>query len=116
MQAVFQPQIFVSDPSCFRFRVALALVRAGHDVHGSTLELNRVKELEAEESESVSSSNLASRFRRRLLRLLSVTPVICDLLAPSEYRHVLAGMDVVIDAAGGADIEELGPTILANYA
>ncbi|KAK9900076.1 NAD(P)-binding protein [Cystobasidium minutum MCA 4210] len=69
--------------------VALAFVRAGHDVFGATRALYDYKKLEYEE----------------------ITPLICDFLSPSEYRHLIPQMDAVVDVSGGEDEEELGPTI-----
>ena len=72
------------------FRVALALVRAGHDVYGTTRSAEAAKKLEQAE----------------------ISPRVVDPLDPSQWKHLIAEMDVVIDAVGGSDIVKAGHSIL----
>ena len=71
-------------------RVALAFVRAGHEVIGTTRSTSSAKGLEAQE----------------------ITPRVVDPSDPASFRHLIAEVDVVIDTVGGNSIAEIGHTIL----
>jgi len=69
---------------------ALALIRAGHEVIGTTRSAESARKLEAAE----------------------ITPKVCDPLDPSQYADLIGQVDVVIDTVGGDTLYKVGHTIL----
>ncbi|PCH40180.1 NAD(P)-binding protein [Wolfiporia cocos MD-104 SS10] len=70
--------------------VAQALVRAGHIVYGVTRSQAKVKQLAAEE----------------------IIPIVADTNNPGVWLPLVAKLDVVIEAIGGADVRTLSAALL----
>lgn len=84
---LFSATGFVGNP------VALAYVRAGHDVYGVTRNESKAQELQAEESE-------CSLFSVSVMYALSdtqVTPVVAS--RPEGWEPLVDNMDLIVDAS-----------------
>ena len=91
---------------------ALALIRAGHEVIGTTRSAESAKKLEALESKSPLLNTVDADATSDIFRAFAVTPKVCDPLDPSQYKDLIAEVDVVIDAVGGDKLYKVGHTIL----
>ncbi|KDQ52241.1 hypothetical protein JAAARDRAFT_40362 [Jaapia argillacea MUCL 33604] len=72
--------------------IAQALVRAGHIVYGVTRSASKAKELAVEE----------------------IIPIVADVSDTQSWVHLVAGVDVVIDAVGGMEILALADKFLTG--
>ncbi|KAK4057089.1 hypothetical protein OIO90_001989 [Microbotryomycetes sp. JL221] len=70
--------------------ICAAFIRNGHTVVGATRSADKTKQLEANE----------------------VISLVADPADPKTWEHVVADVDCVIDAIGGATIKEIGNTVL----
>ncbi|CCM04668.1 uncharacterized protein FIBRA_06854 [Fibroporia radiculosa] len=71
--------------------VAQAFVRAGHEVYGVTRSPAKAKELAVEE----------------------IIPIVAETTDPSPWVPLVATLDLIIDAVGGADVRTLQPALFS---
>ncbi|KAI0775246.1 NAD(P)-binding protein [Trametes elegans] len=72
------------------YPVAQAFVRAGHIVYGQTRSAAKAKQLAAEE----------------------ITPIVADTTDTAAYLPLVAHVDAIIEAIGGADVKTLSEVLL----
>ena len=84
------------------FPVAQALVRAGHEVIGTSRKRDNVQLFEREESELNSIRDTRAQNLRTLYHLPAVTPLIVDPTKDDSWTKEVDTLDAVIDALGGS--------------